>query len=117
MVAAGGLSLTRALFIFPAQILGGMAAAGLVSCMFPGPIAVTNTVLSNGTSIAQGIFIEMFMTALLVFTILMLAGEDNYAKPVAPVGIGLALFAAMLAGMFPPPFFPSQSRSTSFASM
>lgn len=90
-----------------------MTAAALVSCMFPGPISATNTVLTQGTSIAQGLFIEAFMTALLVFTILMLAGEDNYAKPVAPVGIGLALFAAMLAGKFIPVFCHPQPKPQS----
>lgn len=66
--------------------------------MFPGPLSV-NTLLSNGTTPAQGVFIEMFLTALLVFTILMLAAEKHYATFMAPVGIGLALFVAMMAGM------------------
>ena len=55
--------------------------------------------LSNGTSIAQGVFIEMFLTALLVFTVLMLAAEKHYASFMAPIGIGLALFVAMMAGL------------------
>lgn len=73
-------------------------AAGLVSCMFPGPLAV-QTELTNGTSIAQGLFIEMFLTAELVFTVLMLAAEKTKATFIAPVGIGLSLFVAELAGM------------------
>lgn len=66
--------------------------------MFPGPIAVV-TRLTNGTSIKQGIFIEMFLTSLLVFVILMLAAEKSRATFIAPVGIGLALFVAELCGM------------------
>lgn len=63
--------------------------------MLPGPLAVV-TRLAEGTSIAQGIFIEAFGTMLLVFAILMLAAEKHESTPVAPVGIGLALFVAEL---------------------
>ena len=42
----------------------------------------------------------MFLTALLVFVILMLAAEKHNATFIAPVGIGLALFVAELAGEF-----------------
>lgn len=42
----------------------------------------------------------MFLTALLVFVILMLAAEKHQATFIAPVGIGLALFVAELAGVY-----------------
>lgn len=35
-----------------------MASAGVVSGLFPGPLVV-NTSLGGGTSLAQGLFIEM----------------------------------------------------------
>jgi aquaporin related protein len=95
MMVCGALPVMRGLFLIPAQLIGGIVAAGLVSCMLPGPLAVITT-LSNGTSITQGLFIEMFLTTLLVFTILMLATEKSGATPIAPVGIGLALFIAEL---------------------
>ncbi|KAJ9643246.1 hypothetical protein H2204_002142 [Knufia peltigerae] len=98
MVMTGNLPWFRGLLLLPAQLLGGIVAAALVRCMFPGELAV-NTTLSNGTSPAQGVFIEMFLTSLLVFTILMLAAEKHYATFMAPVGIGLALFVAMMAGV------------------
>jgi len=88
----------RALFLIPAQLLASMCAGGLVSCMFPGDIAQTNTKLGGGTSIAQGLFIEAFMTAELMFVILMLAAEKSKDTFIAPVGIGLALFVAMMGG-------------------
>ena len=97
MMAAGTLPWVRGLLLFPAQMLGGMAAAGLVSCMFPGELAVTTT-LGNGTSIAQGLFIEAFLTAELELTVLFLAAEKSKATFIAPVGIGLALFVSELAG-------------------
>jgi hypothetical protein len=40
----------------------------------------------------------MFLTALLIFTIFMLAAEKHRATFIAPIGIGLALFVAHLAG-------------------
>lgn len=99
MVLAGTLPPIRGLILLPAQLLAGMCAAALVQCMFPGDITLTNTTLSPGTSIAQGVFIEMFMTAELVFVVLMLAAEKSKDTFMAPIGIGLALFVAMLGGM------------------
>ncbi|KAK8176486.1 aquaporin-like protein [Phyllosticta citribraziliensis] len=89
----------RALCLFVAQILGGIAASGMVLGIFPAPLNVQTT-LSDGTSIAQGFIIEMVMTAELIFTILMLAKEKHKATFIAPVGIGLALFVAELAGVY-----------------
>ena len=48
-----------------------------MSCMFPGDIAQANTTLSTQTTTAQGLFIEMFLTAELVFVVLMLAIEKS----------------------------------------
>lgn len=98
MVLAGTLPPIRGLFLFPAQLLAAMSAAGLARAMVPGDVALTNTSLSPGTSIAQGVFIEMFMTAELVFVVLMLAAEKSKDTFIAPVGIGLALFVAMMGG-------------------
>ncbi|KAI1612119.1 aquaporin rerated protein [Exophiala viscosa] len=98
MVITGNLPWFRGLLLLPMQLLGAIVAAALVKVMIPIPLAI-NTELSNGTTPAQGVFIEMFLTALLVFTILMLAAEKHYATFMAPVGIGLALFVAMMAGV------------------
>ncbi|KAE9983516.1 hypothetical protein EG328_009856 [Venturia inaequalis] len=100
LCTAGKLPWIRGMFLFPAQILGAMSAAGLVSCMFPGPISTVNTTLAPGVSIAQGVFIEMFLTALLIFIILMLAAEKSKDTFIAPIGIGLTLFVAELAGVY-----------------
>lgn len=97
MVITGTLPPIRGLLLFPAQILGGMTAAGLVKCLFPGPLAVETT-LTHGTSIVRGVFIEMFLTAELVITVLMLAAEKSKATYIAPIGIGLALFVSELTG-------------------
>lgn len=75
-----------------------MCAGGLVAAMFGTDISQVNTLLAPGTSTAQGLFIEMFMTAELVFVILMLAAEKSKDTFIAPVGIGLALFVSELTG-------------------
>ncbi|OAL01686.1 aquaporin-like protein [Phaeosphaeriaceae sp. SRC1lsM3a] len=100
MVIAGSLPPIRGLFLFPAQLIAAMCAAALVQAMVPGDIGATNTSLSPGTSIAQGVFIEMFMTAELVFVVLMLAAEKSKDTFMAPIGTGLALFVAMMGGVF-----------------
>jgi aquaporin related protein len=98
MVISGTLPPIRGLFLFPAQLLAAISAAAVVKVMTPGDIGATNTTLSPGTSIAQGVFIEMFMTAELVFVVLMLAAEKSKDTFLAPIGIGLALFVSMLGG-------------------
>jgi len=56
--------------------------------------------LSTDTSVVNGLFIEMFLTAELVFTIFMLAAEKHQATFIAPIGIGLALFVCELCGVY-----------------
>lgn len=83
--------------MFFTQIVGGIAAAGIVSALFPGAMKVRTT-LSEDTSVVRGLFIEMFLTAMLVFTVFMLAAEKHKSTFLAPIGIGLALFVAELSG-------------------
>lgn len=73
-------------------------AGALCKALFPGDFSGTITSVAPGVSKIQGLFGEMFLTAFLMFTILMLAGEKSRTSFVAPVGIGLALFVAQLAG-------------------
>ncbi|KAK0756194.1 hypothetical protein N5P37_011284, partial [Trichoderma harzianum] len=101
MCLAGTLPWIRAAFLVPAQIIASMCAGGLARCMFPGNTAAANSVLSRDTSVARGLFIEMFFTAFLVFVVLMLSAERSKDTFIAPIGIGLALFVAMLAGKSP----------------
>ena len=80
-------------------MLAGMAAAGVIQAIIPGPLNVSTT-LGAGVSAARGVFLEMFLTSLLVFTIFMLAAEKHKATYLAPIGIGLALFVAEMVGVF-----------------
>ncbi|KAK4035190.1 aquaporin-like protein [Parachaetomium inaequale] len=95
----GGLSAIRLLVVLVAQFLGGIAAAALVSALFPGPMTVATT-LGGGANVAQGLFIEMFLTAQLVFVIIMLAAEKHKSTYLAPIAIGIAFFLAELVGVY-----------------
>ncbi|KAJ4245036.1 hypothetical protein NW762_014244 [Fusarium torreyae] len=95
---ANQLPWMRALYLFPAQLIASMCAGALVEAMFPGNASLANTTLGPNTSIAQGVFLEMFFTAQLVFVVLMLAAEKSRDTFLAPVGIGLALFVALIPG-------------------
>lgn len=97
MCLIGAVPWIRGAFVIISQILGGIAAAGVVSALFPGPLLV-RTNLAAGTSVVRGLFIEMFLTSQLVFTIFMLAAEKHKGTFIAPIGIGLSLFIAELSG-------------------
>lgn len=57
-------------------MLGGIAAAGAAKGLTLGPFGVANRV-APGISYGQAWGVEMFTTALLVFTVLMLAAEKS----------------------------------------
>jgi aquaporin related protein len=99
MALVGAVGPVKAILLTIAQILGAIAAAAIVSGLFPGPLLVRTT-LNPFTSVLRGLFIEMFLTALLIFTIFMLVAEKHKATFLAPIGIGLALFVAELAGVW-----------------
>ena len=80
-----------------AQFAGGIAAAALTDGILPGSINARTT-LANGTSVAQGFWLEFFLTAQLILAIFLLAAEKHRGTFLAPVGIGLALFLAELLG-------------------
>ena len=100
MCIVGALPYIRGVLLAASQVLGAICAAAVVAVLFPGPLDV-RTALRIGTSVTQGLFIEMFLTAQLVFTIFMLAAEKHKATFIAPVGIGLSLFIAELTGQVP----------------
>jgi len=96
LMVVGAMGVVRGALVIVGQLLGGIAAAAVLSALFPGPLLVS-TSLRSDTSATRGVFIEMFLTALLVLTVLMLAVEKHRGTYAAPVVIGLALFVAELA--------------------
>jgi len=95
----GAIKPLRAILVFIAQMISSICAAAVVNGLFPGPLNVS-TNLGGGTTITQGVFIEMFLTAELVFVIFMLAAEKHKATFLAPIGIGLSLFVSELTGVY-----------------
>ncbi|KAL9937909.1 hypothetical protein V8E36_003454 [Tilletia maclaganii] len=94
---AGVRTSVRAVVLAISQIIGGIIAAALVYALLPSQnVSSVNTQLSSGFGIAQGFFIELLCTSVLVFSVFMLAVEKHRATFIAPVGIGLTLFACHL---------------------
>ncbi|KWU42129.1 aquaporin-like protein [Rhodotorula sp. JG-1b] len=98
LLLVGAMSPIRAAILTFMQFLGGLAAAGLVSCMTPGQLNVRTT-LAEGMSITRGLFLEAACTALLMLVILLVAAEKHSSNFIAPLPIGLALFVAELASV------------------
>lgn len=96
----GGLKAFRAVLLLVSQLAGGIAGAALVAALTPfgGAESVTTT-LGPGVNIGQGLFIEAFLTAILVLAVLFLAAEKHRSTYLAPVGIGLVLLACHLFGV------------------
>jgi aquaporin related protein len=76
------------------QFLAAMAASGFVAALLPGPLTIA-TKLDPSISVVRGLFLEAFVTSMLILTILMLEGG-----PSKPMYIGLALFGAELCSAF-----------------
>jgi aquaporin related protein len=79
LLLTGFISPVRFVLYCIAQIVGGIAAAGLILALLPGRIA-SNTILSSNTNTAQGVFIEMFVTAALCLAALVLAAEKRHER-------------------------------------
>jgi aquaporin related protein len=99
MALIGAITWVRCLLLIVSQSVATIAASYIVYALFNGGLNV-GTELGGGTSNAQGIVIEMILTAQLAFTIFMLAAEQHAATYLAPIGIGLSLFIGELVGMF-----------------
>jgi hypothetical protein len=91
----GAVPALRCGVVIVAQMLGGIAAAAVVSGILPGDLTVNNR-LGDETSITRGLFIEMFGTCELTFAVIMLAALKHKATYLAPMGIGMALFVGHL---------------------
>jgi aquaporin rerated protein, other eukaryote len=72
----GGLTGFRAWLIFLAQLIGGIAAAGVAKGLTVSEFVLTNATVSGLTN-GKALAIEMFTTSMLVFTVLMMAAEKH----------------------------------------
>ncbi|KAK9897270.1 aquaporin-like protein [Cystobasidium minutum MCA 4210] len=94
----GKISFRRFVFYVIAQLVGAIAAAGLLLGILPGPLLVL-TQRASSMSVVRALFWEMFLTAALVMTILMTLIEKHKGTILAPLAIGFALFSTQLAGI------------------
>jgi aquaporin related protein len=69
-----------------AHIVGGIVANGLLALLSPGHLEV-DLILGEGTSRTQGLFIEMFTTANLCLSVLMLGAEKHLLTPHGMCGL------------------------------
>lgn len=72
----GSLSGLRAILIFFAQLIGGIAAAGVTKGLTLESFSLV-CVTAKGLGAGVGMAIEMFTTAMLVLTVLMLLVEKH----------------------------------------
>ncbi|ATZ52240.1 Bcaqp8 [Botrytis cinerea B05.10] len=100
LVLIRAVSPTKALILIPAQLVGGSLAAAAVKGIIPGDDILFAVSLGPGVANVQGLFIELLLTFMLVFTILMLVAEKTKSTFVAPIGIGFSLFIGHLVGIF-----------------
>lgn len=99
MMLVGAITPVRAAILTFSQILGGITGAAIIQAILPGTLNCRTT-LTAGMSVARGLFLEMFLTSMLMLAILLLAAEKSKATFLAPIGIGLALFIAELLGVY-----------------
>ncbi|PBP23414.1 aquaporin-like protein [Diplocarpon rosae] len=99
MALIGAITWARCAILCVAQTAATIIASYVVYALFNGGLNA-GTTLGGGTSPAQGVVIEMLLTAQLAFVIFMLAAEHHAATYLAPVAIGLSFFTAELVGLF-----------------
>ncbi|RVX73180.1 hypothetical protein B0A52_02307 [Exophiala mesophila] len=99
LVLIGAIPASRGVVVFVAQMIGAIAAAAAVSATLPGPMAV-NVRLGGDASVARGLFVEMFATLQLVFSVVMLAAVKHKATYLAPIGIGIATFIGHMCSIY-----------------
>ncbi|KAI5452324.1 hypothetical protein NCC49_000886 [Naganishia albida] len=95
LMLSGAITPGRMVVTAIAQLVGGIVAAALLDALTPGELSVSCQ-LGFGTTRTQGLFIEMFCTAALVISVLMLAAEKSKLTPTAPLGFGFMLWAVEL---------------------
>ena len=59
LIVAGAVPTVRGLILIPVQFISAMCAAGVAAAIIPGSIAVVETTLAPGMSVARGFFLEM----------------------------------------------------------
>jgi len=98
LVAAGKMSLNKALFYWAAQLIGGIVAAAALVLILPDPgnYGQTKGILTD-TNIGAAAIFEAILTFFLVSAVVQ-AAVYGRAGNLAALAIGFTLIAAILAG-------------------
>uniref|UniRef100_A0A1D1XR95 Aquaporin TIP2-3 n=1 Tax=Anthurium amnicola TaxID=1678845 RepID=A0A1D1XR95_9ARAE len=88
------LGIVRGVFYIIAQFAGGIAGSLIVEAFIPAPIAALTT-LSNGTSVLQGLMIEIITTSVLTLAVYTLSIDQRGAF-MAAFGIGTSVLVSVL---------------------
>ncbi|GAA5855489.1 hypothetical protein JCM8547_007857 [Rhodosporidiobolus lusitaniae] len=99
MLVAGAVTPMRCALLIISQILGCLSGAALIDALLPGTLNV-RSVRGGGISIARAFWLEAFLTAVLMLSILLLAAVPNKAKHISPLVIGFTLFVCELVGVY-----------------
>lgn len=67
LTLAGAMDISKCICLTLAQFAGGITASALVACLLPGTVNARTT-LGEGVNVAQGFWIEFFLTTNLIFT-------------------------------------------------
>ncbi|MCC6314742.1 MAG: aquaporin, partial [Thermomicrobiales bacterium] len=107
MVATGRMEVFRAGVYIVAQIVGGVAAAGALTLVFPdlgnfgrNNIGINNGVpmVGDGMSVGNALVMEIILTFFLMFVIFGMAVDWRSPKAIAGLVIGLTITLDILAG-------------------
>jgi aquaporin TIP len=107
MLATGNIKLTRAVVYIVAQLLGGIAGAGVLTLIFPAlgelgrnNVGVNLGVPGLGPDVTQfgGVLLEAIMTFFLVLVIFGTAVDPRGPKAIAPLLIGLTISMDIIFG-------------------
>ena len=97
LLIAGEIEFVAAIGYWIVQFLGGILGAVLLNALLPNPGDLGVTILSEGVTPVQGLFIEIVLTFFLVNTIFNTAVSGK-AGNFSGLAIGLALIACIFMG-------------------
>lgn len=106
------LTTSRAIFLFVAQLIGGIIASALVLALIPSGakgVDVVNTTISGQTSPTQAVILEFLGTSVLVFSVLMLAVEKVGEDLHMPNLLALTIFQSTAPRILHPSALASRS--------
>ena len=97
LLIAGEIEFIAAIGYWGVQFLGGILGAVLLNALLPNPSDLGATILTEGVTPVQGLFVEIVLTFFLVNTIFTTAVSGK-AGNFAGLAIGLTLIACILMG-------------------